>query len=89
MKSALILAQMLCAISICWAQSGKAPARIEAEYYVTAYARHYRVPIALARHCLARIELAAVFDLSERRCGSHAVDARHCQAAGGGRPLQS
>jgi soluble lytic murein transglycosylase-like protein len=54
MKSALILAQMLCAISICWAQSGKAPARIEAEYYVTAYARHYRVPIALARAIVLR-----------------------------------
>ncbi len=49
MKSALILAQVLCAISICWAQSSRAPGRIEAEYYVTAYAQHYRVPIALAR----------------------------------------
>lgn len=49
MKSALILAQMLCAISISWAQSGSAPARNEAEYYVTAYARHYGVPVALAR----------------------------------------
>jgi soluble lytic murein transglycosylase len=49
MKSVLILAQTLCAISISWAQSGRSPARIEAEYYVTAYAQHYRVPIALAR----------------------------------------
>jgi soluble lytic murein transglycosylase-like protein len=54
MKSALILAQMLCAISICWAQSGRAAARIEAEYYVTAYAQHYRVPIALARAIVVR-----------------------------------
>jgi soluble lytic murein transglycosylase len=54
MKSALILAQMLCAILICWAQSGRAPARIEAEYYVTAYAQHYRVPIALARAIVVR-----------------------------------
>jgi soluble lytic murein transglycosylase-like protein len=54
MKSALILAQMLCAISICWAQSGGAPARIEAEYYVTAYAQHYQVPVALARAIVVR-----------------------------------
>jgi soluble lytic murein transglycosylase-like protein len=54
MKSALILAQMLCAISICWAQSGRAPERIEAEYYVRAYAQHYRVPVALARAIVAR-----------------------------------
>jgi soluble lytic murein transglycosylase len=54
MKSALILAQMLCAISICWAQSGRAPARIEADHYVTTYAQHYRVPIALARAIVMR-----------------------------------
>lgn len=49
MKSVLILAEMLWVISISWAQSGRTPTRIEAEYYVTAYAQHYRVPIALAR----------------------------------------
>jgi soluble lytic murein transglycosylase-like protein len=49
MKSALIVVEMLCVISIGWAQSGRRPARIEAEYYVTAYARHYRVPVALVR----------------------------------------
>src|SRR5258707_13676177 len=54
MKSALILAQMLCTISIGWAQSGRAPARMEAEYYVTAYAQHYRGPIALARAIVGR-----------------------------------
>jgi soluble lytic murein transglycosylase-like protein len=54
MKSALILAQMLCAISICWAQSDRAPARIEADHYVTGYAQHYRVPIALARAIVVR-----------------------------------
>ena len=52
MKTVLIVAQMLSAI--CWAQSGRAPARIEAEYYVTAYAQHYRVPIALARAIVMR-----------------------------------
>jgi soluble lytic murein transglycosylase len=49
MKSACIVAGMLGVISIGWAQSGKAPTRIEAEYYVMAYAQHYRVPVALAR----------------------------------------
>ena len=49
MKSALIAVEMLCMISIGRAQSGRPPARIEAEYYVTAYARHYRVPVALVR----------------------------------------
>ena len=54
MKSALIVAQTLCTISICWAQAGRTPTRIEAEYYVTAYAQHYRVPIALARAIVVR-----------------------------------
>jgi soluble lytic murein transglycosylase len=54
MKSALIAAEMLCTISICWGQSGRPPARIEAEYYVTAYAQHYGVPIALARAIVIR-----------------------------------
>jgi soluble lytic murein transglycosylase-like protein len=54
MKSAFIVAGMLGAISIGWAQSGKAPARIEAEFYVMAYAQHYRVPVALARAIVLR-----------------------------------
>ena len=54
MKSVLIVAEVLCAISIGWAQSGRAPERIEAEYYVTAYAQHYRVPIALAHAIVVR-----------------------------------
>jgi soluble lytic murein transglycosylase len=54
MKSALIVVGMLCVISIGWAQSDMAPARIEAEYYVKAYAQHYRVPIALARAMVVR-----------------------------------
>ncbi len=54
MKSVFIVAQMLCTISICWSQSGMAPTRIEAEYYVTTYAKHYRVPTALARAIVVR-----------------------------------
>jgi soluble lytic murein transglycosylase-like protein len=53
MKSVLIV-EMLCMISGCWAQSCRPPARIEAEYYVTAYAQHYRVPVALARAIVER-----------------------------------
>ena len=54
MKSVLIVAQMLCAISICGAQSGTRTTRVEAEYYVAAYAKHYRVPLALARAIVER-----------------------------------
>jgi soluble lytic murein transglycosylase-like protein len=54
MKSGLVLAEMLWAISIGWAQSSRVPTRTEAEYYVTAYAQHYRVPIALARAIVVR-----------------------------------
>ena len=54
MKLVLIVAEMLCTISIGWAQSGRAPTRIEAEYYVTAYAQHYRVPVALVRAIVVR-----------------------------------
>lgn len=49
MKSVFILAQILCAISICRAQSDTRTTRLEAEYYVVAYAKHYRVPLALTR----------------------------------------
>ena len=54
MKPALILAQVLSAISICWAQSPKPQARLEAEYYAVAYAQHYRVPVALVRAIVLR-----------------------------------
>jgi soluble lytic murein transglycosylase-like protein len=54
MKLVLILAQALCAISICWAQSLKTQARLEAEYYVVAYAQHYRVPVTLVRSIVER-----------------------------------
>jgi soluble lytic murein transglycosylase-like protein len=49
MKSVLILVQMLCAISFCAAQSGNRTTRLEADYYITVYAEHYRVPVALVR----------------------------------------
>jgi soluble lytic murein transglycosylase-like protein len=54
MRPAFILAQVLSAISICWAQSPKSQARLEAEYYVAAYAQHYRVPVSLVRAIVER-----------------------------------
>jgi len=54
MNVILILSQVLSAISICWAQSPKPQARIEAEYYVAAYAQLYRVPVALVRAIVER-----------------------------------
>jgi soluble lytic murein transglycosylase-like protein len=54
MKLALLLAQAVCAISTCWAQSSKLPTRLEAEYYAATYARHYRVPVALVRAIVER-----------------------------------
>ena len=54
MRPVLILAQVLSAISICWAQSPKPPARLEAEYYIAAYAQHYRVPVSLVRAIVER-----------------------------------
>jgi len=49
MKPALIFTQVLSVISICWVQTPKPQARMEAEYYVAAYAQRYGVPVALVR----------------------------------------
>jgi soluble lytic murein transglycosylase len=54
MKWVLIGVGMLCAVSSAWAQAGRTAARIEAEYYVAAYAQHYHVPVALARAIVTR-----------------------------------
>jgi soluble lytic murein transglycosylase-like protein len=54
MKSVFIVAEMLFIISNCWAKSDQGIERVEAEYYVTAYAQHYRVPVALVRAIVIR-----------------------------------
>jgi soluble lytic murein transglycosylase-like protein len=54
MKSILIAMQIFCAISICGAQSSTGTTRMEAEYYITANAKHYRVPVALVRAIVER-----------------------------------
>ena len=53
MRSILIAVQMLCAIA-CGAPARTQPTRMEAGYYVAAYAEHYRVPVALARAIVER-----------------------------------
>jgi soluble lytic murein transglycosylase len=52
MKALLIV--VLCAISTCRAQSDAPTTRVEPEYYVDVYAKHYRVPIALVRALVER-----------------------------------
>lgn len=46
----VLLAQLAFLMSVCQAQAdGQSSVRLEAEYYVRAYAMHYRVDIGLAR----------------------------------------
>lgn len=47
MKAPMIL--LFCVASTCAGQTILPTARVEAEYYVELYAKHYRVPIALVR----------------------------------------
>ena len=49
MRRVLILSLMICAVSSCLAQSRPYKTRPEAEYFVAAYAQHYRVPVSLVR----------------------------------------
>ena len=54
MRRALFLLLMICAVSSCWAESRQYAARPEAEYFVAAYAQHYRVPVPLVRAIVKR-----------------------------------
>ena len=54
MNRALILSLMICAVSSCSAESRQYAARPEAEYFVAAYAQHYRMPIPLVRAIVER-----------------------------------
>lgn len=49
MKRGFTLPLLFCAVTSCWAQSARPASRPESEYYVAAYAQHYRVPIPLVR----------------------------------------
>ena len=54
MKPVLVVAELLCFISISFAQLDSSVSRTEAEYYITAYAQHYGVPVALVRAIVKR-----------------------------------
>lgn len=49
MKNSWCLALVMCGTLSCQAQSREPKASREAEYYVAAYAQHYRLPIAFVR----------------------------------------
>ena len=54
MKQVFAFLLVICAITSCSAQAAKPTTRPEAEYYVTAYAQHYRVPVPLVRAVVER-----------------------------------
>jgi soluble lytic murein transglycosylase-like protein len=54
MNRVVLFSLMTCSISSCWAQSYRIETRFESEYYVTAYAQHYRVPVPLVRAVVER-----------------------------------
>jgi soluble lytic murein transglycosylase-like protein len=54
MKLVFVVTQVLCIMPISFAQSDPSASRAEAEYYITAYAQHYRVPVALVRAIVKR-----------------------------------
>ncbi len=90
MKPALIFAQVLSAISICWAQSPNPQARVGAEYYVASYAHHYKVPVALVRAIVERESNWEPCVVSPKGAvGLMQLMPVTAQAAGSKRPLQS
>jgi soluble lytic murein transglycosylase-like protein len=54
MRQVFILVVTICAASNCRAQSHESSTRLEAEYFVAAYAQHYRVPVPLVRAVVER-----------------------------------
>src|SRR5947208_17036677 len=49
MKQIFALLVVSCAVTSCSAQAARPTSRSEAEYFVAAYAEHYRVPVPLVR----------------------------------------
>jgi soluble lytic murein transglycosylase-like protein len=49
MSTCFHFALFACGVLCCQAQPTRTPTRLEAEYYVAAYAQHYGVPIAFVR----------------------------------------
>jgi soluble lytic murein transglycosylase-like protein len=54
MKQVFALLLVSCAVTICSAQAARSTSRSESEYYVAAYAQHYRVPVPLVRAVVER-----------------------------------
>ena len=54
MSKALFVALFACSVPICNAQSSKTPTHPEADYYVAAYAQHYRLPVGFVRAVVAQ-----------------------------------
>jgi hypothetical protein len=89
MRPALIATLLLSCLSMCSAQSRRSSTRLEAEYYVSAYANHYRVFVALVRAIIQReSDWQPCNGFSERCCRPYAIDAHDREAAGSRRPLQ-
>jgi soluble lytic murein transglycosylase-like protein len=54
MRRVFTLLFMICSVPSCLAESRPYKTRPETEYYVNAYAQHYRVPVALVRAIVER-----------------------------------
>ena len=54
MKRVLVLPLVICAASNCLAESRQHTTRPKAEYFVAAYAQHYRVPVPFVRAIVER-----------------------------------
>src|SRR5579859_7901379 len=54
MKQGVAFLLIICAITSCSAQTARPTSRSESEYYVAAYAEHYRVPVPLVRAVVER-----------------------------------
>lgn len=53
MRYTILVLLFMCAVRS-WSQSANTPSRVEAEYYVRAYAEHYRLPVALVEAVVER-----------------------------------
>lgn len=54
MRVLLMVMPVFCVVPISLAQSASSAARLEAEYYISVYAQHYQVPVALVRAVVKR-----------------------------------
>jgi soluble lytic murein transglycosylase-like protein len=77
MKSVFVCLLLL-PFNTSWAQAPKSPQRLEAEYYVAAYAHHYHVPVPLVEAIVKRESDWRPCAVSPKGAvGPDAVDAHH------------